>query len=547
MNNLTSDLANEEKLFIEQFQNRANGPCEIVMRVGSDGLYGVSYVNSFAAQTFGLRQINQGDTPLAWDDLPDDIAQYFSRVFESLTADDLMSLPVFELLEPQAMSFAVTVQNKKVKAEDGWYFWFHFNFSDVTPWLGLQEEVMNARKMESIGALASGVAHDFNNLIMAIQGNAEFVLMTHAADPELKATMERMIKACANGASLTRSLLGFARRQSLLMEGLHVGNLVQDVVELCQRSYGTRYSILVDSKLNSPLEGETPDESKMIMGCYTALSHSLLNVMNNSRDAMPQGGTISLEYQYRNHEVEISIQDTGSGIKPEDMKRVFEPFYTTKGVGSGTGLGLAMVHGIMQQHGGRVSVQSELGKGTRVTFVWPHFVDEEATASASLSLEHRNDLPLPAALDVPKTAFIIEDNPEVMASVKSLLQLNGLKVQTFTRAEDVIALIDSGTIPGMVLVDYTMPGMDGLEFIRTLYGNFRKLSKPPYFKMVLMSGYPPEHFKEFMQEYRGLPLYLLQKPFSCETLAKLIGDRNKQFLRKITSRINVLSHKEKDS
>ncbi len=542
MKELSSLLAQSEVGFLESFLDQSTGPCELVMRVGPDAIYHICYVNSFAAQTFGLKKVQAGEPSLSWDDLPDSLAQYFSGVFEGLALDKKMALPILELEEPKQLAFATKVQTRKEKAPDGWYYWFHFAFSDVTPWLGLQEEVMNARKLESIGALASGVAHDFNNLIMAIQGHAEFLLMTRKNDPDLSTAMQRIVKVCTNGASLTRSLLGYARRQSLLMDILHVGELAQDVIELCRRSYGSRYLIEIDEGLVMPKEGEPVDEEMLIMGCYSALSHSLLNVMNNSRDAMPEGGVVRLSHHAENGWVFLSVSDQGSGIKPEDLDRIFEPFFTTKPVGAGTGLGLPMVQGIMQQHGGRVSVESELGKGTSVTFSWPIYRKTAKVEPQTVIQKEPREFPLPAALDVPKMSFVIEDNEIVMESVKSLLQLNGFAVECFSKAEKVIELIRNGTIPGMIVVDYTMPGMDGLEFIRTLYGDFRKLERPPYIKVVLMSGYPPEHFAKFMEEFQGLPLYLLQKPFSAETLSNLIGVRHRRFVRKITSRINILPH-----
>ncbi|NJK92151.1 MAG: hypothetical protein HC904_10165 [Blastochloris sp.] len=252
-------MVKSEESFIASFLERSTGPSELVMRVGPDAIYHLPYVNTFAAQTFGLKKVTLDDPPLSWDDLPDSLAQYFSSVFEGLASDSSMSMPILEVEEPRHLAFAVKVQSQKLKTTDGWHYWFHFAFSDVTPWLGLQEEVMNARKLESIGALASGVAHDFNNLIMAIQGHAEFLLMTRKDDPDLTTAMERIVKVCTNGASLTRSLLGYARRQSLLMDVLHIGELAHDVIELCSRSYGSRYRIETDPALVRPVEGQERD------------------------------------------------------------------------------------------------------------------------------------------------------------------------------------------------------------------------------------------------------------------------------------------------
>lgn len=544
MKELSIVLATAEKDLINQFLDQSSGPCEMVIRVGPDGAYYICYVNSFAAQMFGLKKLNIGDEPLEWEELPELLTHYFSTAFLGMGPDHQMTLPVFELRIPKHLAFAVKARTDKIQEPDGWTFWFHFSFSDVTPWLGLQEEVMNARKLESIGALASGVAHDFNNIIMAIQGNAEFLSLTRREDEELKASMERIIKACTNGASLTRSLLGFARRQSLVMDALNVADLVHDVVELCRRSYGARYTIEIDELLVPTCEGGVADESKMILGCYTALSHSLLNVMNNSRDAMPEGGSIHISHRAENNLVELTVSDKGSGISVADMARIFEPFFTTKGLGAGTGLGLPMVHGIMQQHGGNISVQSEYGTGTSMIFVWPRYVKTNEAEEAPETSEEPLDFPLPADTSKNKVAFVIDDNKVVVESIKFLLQLNGFNVRSFAKAEEVIHLMRAGTMPRLILVDFTMPGMDGLEFIRTMYADLKKLDKPPFIKVILMSGYPPEHFKSFRQEFKGNSLFLLQKPFSSETLKKLIDTRSSRFLRKITSRINVLPQME---
>ena len=533
--------SDQDALLLAGFSERASGPAELFFRVGPDGQYLLTHANSQAANFLGVKRISLNEPPIRWEDLPNHLAIYLSQILETLATDEHAALPIFETETPECRSFAVKALIEKRLESEGWHYWFFISFSDVTPWLGLQEEVMNARKLESIGALASGVAHDFNNLIMAIQGHAEFFLMTRLKDPEICDAMERIMKACANGASLTRSLLGYARKQSLLMDSLNLADLVQDVVGLARRSYGSRYLIELDPALE-PAPDQSERKQFLINGCYSALSHCLLNVLNNSRDAMPTGGRIRVFCQEDSESTRLVVSDEGSGIDPRDLPRIFDPFFTTKGVGTGTGLGLPMVQGIMKQHGGRVEVQSEKGTGTQFTFHWPasRLPNDGNTDLQPVTDQNKNPFPLPTVGDVPRLTYIIEDDENVSASILSLMKLNHYECKSFGDPHKVLKMLEAGDLPGIIMVDYTMPDMDGIEFIRSAYRIMRSTTKQPFLKIVLMSGYPPEHFSELLREFDGAPLYLLQKPFSSETMSRILRSSHRRFLRKITSRVNVL-------
>jgi CheY-like chemotaxis protein/anti-sigma regulatory factor (Ser/Thr protein kinase) len=437
---------------------------------------------------------------------------------------------------PQRRAFSAKVQIHKLQHEERWWHWFFFSFSDVTPWLDLQEEVMNARKLESVGALASGVAHDFNNLIMAIQGHAEYLLMTRANDSELRDAMERVVKVCSSGASLTKSLLGYARKQSLEMDIIDVVHMVREVVNLARRSYGPRYQL----ELLEPFDRDANDENRQelpISGCYSALSNCILNVLNNSRDAMPNGGRIRVSGRVRDGLVSLSVLDEGGGIDLRHIDTVFEPFYTTKEVGAGTGLGLAMVQGIMKQHGGNVEIKSKKNVGTEFSFYWPLYAPEKGGAIKQ-SAENGEKIPLPVVADVPKLVYLIEDDEHVMSSIQSLVQLNGYECRSFTNPEGVLQLLERDVLPAVIIVDYAMPAMDGATFVREAYAIMRRKPKQPFMKIVLTSGYPASYFDDFLKEFDGVPINLLQKPFNHESLMKIIKGSSRRFLRKITSRVS---------
>jgi signal transduction histidine kinase/FixJ family two-component response regulator len=533
---LPSDQAQtQQALSLLQEQEDTQG--ELLLHVDPAGNYTVDYCNGTAERMFGISRVDISGIPMPWDKIPFTLAEYLHAALQQSMQGPRDTLPLLELHGTPTRAFSVTVRNHHVEQDKLHDYWFYFVFSDVSSMLSLQEEVMNARRMESIGALAGGVAHDFNNLIMAIQGHSEFLLTLPNLPEQVSESMERIIRACASGTALTRSLLGYARKQKLSMDRMMLADLVQELAGLCQRSYGPKVQIEVSPELANPSEADYKSGRLMIHGCYSALSHSLLNILNNSRDAMAAGGKITIRSENTDDHVSLLISDTGDGMHQDVLDRVFEPFFTTKPKGKGTGLGLPMVQGIMHQHGGDVAIESEMGKGTTVRLIWPVYVAGEGEASYSPKVS-TSSVPPPAPTG-KRLAFLIEDEPMVMASITKLLQMQRFDVRGFSDAAEALAELRQGEIPHVMVVDYSMPGMDGVEFIRHAFAFLQEQNKLALTRIVLASGYPPDHFEKLSLEMAGLTLNILQKPFSSETLAKLIGQKNKKFMRRITSRIKV--------
>ena len=240
--------------------------------------------------------------------------------------------------------------------------WYFFCFQDSINWLDSSQGAVDQKKLETIGELASGVAHDFNNLIMGIQSNAEAMLAQPSLPPNIRDSLVNIIRACSTGASLTRSLLGYAKRQPLTMAPFNLVDLIQDVARIAGVASG-QYRIALGK------EFQDPKSPIMLVGSYSSLSHCLLNLIKNAREAMPDGGTVHVLWEGTDTRATVTVRDHGAGISEQDMAHIFEPFFSTKK--QGTGLGLAMVRGILAQHSGTVEIRSTVGMGTSVSLVWP--------------------------------------------------------------------------------------------------------------------------------------------------------------------------------
>src|SRR4051794_4484461 len=235
-----------------------------------------------------------------------------------------------------------------------------FVLRDVTEQRELEDQLRQAQKMEAVGQLAGGIAHDFNNLLTVISGYGEIARHRIGAGPG-SGELGEMQRAAERAADLTRQLLAFARRQVLEPVLLDLNEVAGGLVPMLSRLLGADIEIAM-------LAGE---DLPPVLADRAQLEQVVINLAINARDAMPDGGTLAIETRHEQGLVHLSVADTGTGIEPDALERIFEPFYTTKDVGFGTGLGLATVHGIVEQSGGRVHVLSRPGLGSTFTVVLP--------------------------------------------------------------------------------------------------------------------------------------------------------------------------------
>lgn len=385
---------------------------------------------------------------------------------------------------------------------------------DITERKKLEAQFLQSQKMESIGQLAGGVAHDFNNLLTVIQGNCSLLLMDQRFDPELRNGVAEIESATTRAANLTRQLLAFSRRQTLLPKDLDLNHAVASMTKMLQRILGEDIRIQYNF---SP-------QSLVVHADAGMLDQILLNLTVNSRDAMPRGGRLVIDTSSADFAESItsqqpharpgsfvclSITDTGCGIPREVLPRIFEPFFTTKEVGRGTGLGLATVYGIVQQHRGWIAVDSEIGQGTTFRVYLPRVFGTVELKPASTINQARGG---------HETILVVEDEPAIRGLVHKVLVKLGYRVleaATGVAALEVWQQYQSEI--ALLLTDFVLPdGMTGMELARQL------LEAAPRLRVIFTSGYSPEIAGRELDLQEGVNF--LAKPFDPHKLAQAVRE-----------------------
>jgi PAS domain S-box-containing protein len=380
---------------------------------------------------------------------------------------------------------------------------------DLTAQRALEAQLRQAQKMEAVGRLAGGVAHDFNNILAAITGFAELVRDNLAPNSPDRADVDEILKGARRAAALTRQLLAFSRKQVLQPEVLELNQVVRETA--------TRLGPLLGAALHVvtlPAPSVVP-----VFADRTQLEQVLMNLALNARDAMPRGGTLTMEVAVAPAavggapEAVLVVSDTGVGMAPAVKARVFEPFFTTKPAGRGTGLGLATVHGIVEQSGGTVCVSSREGHGTTFTITLP--LAEPAARGKEVVQEPPAE-PVAAHRDRGVgTVLLVEDEAAVRAIARRVLERAGYQVLTARHGADALRVLDEhGAGVDVLLSDVVMPEMGGVELAA------RVAERLPGVRVVLMSGYADADLGAIGQD--GMVDGFVAKPFTAESLLETL-------------------------
>ena len=369
--------------------------------------------------------------------------------------------------------------------------------------LSIERQLLHSQKLEAVGTLAGGVAHDINNILTSIWGHAQLLEMRFTEGPGFD-SIQGILKGCRRARDLARQILLFSRKQEPELHPIHLAEIIEETWKLLSATFPSSLRIKLD------VEPELPP----VLGESSQLHQVLMNLCTNAYQAMgSRNGTLTITarrtegpptHETRPH-VELLVSDTGGGIPPEVMPRIFEPFFTTKGPSVGTGLGLSVVHGIIQNHKGSIHVISELGKGTTFRILLPCLSEEISQ-------------PDPSAVDVQsvkidKTIMVVDDEDAVADVLYHLLAVLGYRSEVFLNPLKALEAFRAEPDKwGAIISDYTMPDMSGEQFVVAI----RALSSDVPF--LLTSGYETHGHSDFLARV-GVSSFIA-KPFQADDLAR---------------------------
>jgi PAS domain S-box-containing protein len=392
---------------------------------------------------------------------------------------------------------------------------FVYTVRDMTEQRRLEEELHHSQKMDAIGRLAGGVAHDFNNMLTAISCYSEMLRDEFEPGDQRREDLDEIVKTTRRAAALTSQLLAFSRKQVLQPKVLNANTVVMEIQRMLGRLIGEDIRLMVQPDPNLWSVRADPGQ----------LGQVLMNLAVNARDAMPDGGTLTietanLELQHAivhrhgtvppGSYVVIRVSDTGTGIEDHVQEHVFDPFFTTKQTGRGTGLGLSTVYGIITQSGGHIQLQSAPGEGATFTIFLPRELDVEPEAPAPAEPERHS-------ASTRATILVVEDDPTVRKLVTGILQRNGHTVLTATDGASALAIVGTSPEPiQLAIMDVVMPGMNGREVSERL----AQLS--PDLKVLFMSGYTDDDV--IHRGVRDLTRRFIQKPFTAAELIQKVDE-----------------------
>jgi two-component system cell cycle sensor histidine kinase/response regulator CckA len=454
----------------------------------------VVYVSPAYERIWGRTCASLYDAPLDWLEAihPDDRERVSAAMYREIALDE-----TFRIVRPCGGVRWIHDRAFPVRDGAGAIVGIAGVAADITDTRVLEQELRQTQKLESIGLLAGGVAHDFNNLLTVVSTCADELGWSVAADEPVRELVDEVREAVARGASLTRQLLAFSRRQVLEPRRVHLDQIVSETDKMLRRLLGE------DVTLTTVLR---PGVAPVIVDAGQ-ITQVLVNLAVNARDAMPRGGSLRIETTARGDRAVLIVSDTGSGMADDVRARIFEPFFTTKGA-RGTGLGLSVTRGIVAQCGGTIEVDSELDVGTRFTISLPAATAGEADEAAPAAR---------GSLVGTETVLVVEDQETVRRAIGRILRARGYRVLEAGDGRAALAMLaERGGAVDLVVTDIVMPEMDGRQLAEAAQRRWNAL------RFLFCTGYTGDEIVRRGVLQTELPC--LQKPFESQVLLERVRD-----------------------
>ncbi len=528
------------------FRQEADGTVSQIMGTAIDITRRKQSEAALAEREAQFRLLAERSTDMISRHKPDGIYLYVSPACRRLLGyapEELLGRSAYAFFHPDDVPYIADSHSEQVAAQrdnivtyrirhrDGHYLWFETqswtisdqqgqvieiqcSSRDITRRKELEEQLAQAQKLESVGRLAGGVAHDFNNLLVVIIGATELIEPLVDAQHPMLQDLHQIRDAAERASDLTRRLLAFARRQSHHQpQVIDVNRLVQEMSGLLKRLIGEACHIQL----------ELAAQPSLIRADRSQIEQVLVNLIVNARDAMPQGGLIRVSTGNEHLDSEairlshgqlqpgpyvcLQVHDNGQGMNADVLARAFEPFFTTRDPGQGTGLGLAMCYGIIQQHQGSISLSSQPGQGTTVQILLPLALQRNMVMPAGVALPQR--------LHGSECIAIAEGSEEVRCMMTRILQAYGYTIQAASSGQELLSLLEKQPDfqTQVLLADLILPGMHGQELARELRRRY------PLLKVLYISGYLELTEAEFDSNER-----ILYKPFTPRVLLQAVRD-----------------------
>ena len=448
----------------------------------------VVYANASAVEMFGLDKGNL-------------LASYSPDLFEGNAGDKLAAIlksgdeKRFEIGTKNPIELGgrlVTISCIPVKGES---LTIILLITDVTERKQLEMRLQHVQKMEAIGTIAAGVAHNFRNTLTEVLVNTQVIQMNNQENTEVAEITERIGQSVKRGAGLVDGLLQFSRKQMAKeFSKVDLVNVIKDTYELVKKSFEKRIDIQIDA----------PD-SLVILGDYAGLSQAIMNLCNNSRDAMPAGGQLRIHARQIGNHAELIVSDNGQGMSRKTIEQCFDPFFTTKPIGKGTGLGLSTTYGIIKSHDGLIQIESKPKKGTLITMTFPLVKGETDIAEKPQPVKeitHGNG----------ETILVVDDEEEILKAMQNLLNSLGYESAVAISGEDAIEQYQA-IQPDIVLMDINMPEMDGVNCAEKI------LDLNAAAKIAFITGYEAGSLDEFGDRIKNTVTTFLTKPVELADLS----------------------------